>query len=76
MEILQNSQESNCASCEFCKISQNTFCYRTPPVVASVLKHHSYMIYIIFIDLIFFSQKIFAPLRFYEIVCFSVFATQ
>ena len=23
-------------SCEFCEISNNTFCYRTPPVAASV----------------------------------------
>ena len=24
------------SSCEFCEISKNTFCYRTPPVAASV----------------------------------------
>ena len=25
-------------SCEFCEISKNTFCYRTPPVAASVCR--------------------------------------
>ena len=25
-------------SCEYCEISKNTFCYRTPPAVASVVK--------------------------------------
>ena len=54
LEILQNSQENNCArvsfffikketlaqvfSCEFCEISKNTFYYRTPLVAAS--DHH------------------------------------
>ena len=51
IEILQNSQENTCArvsfslkeetlaqmlSCEFCKISKNTFYYRTPLLAASV----------------------------------------
>ena len=48
LEIPQNSEESTCSSatllekrfwfsCEFCKISKNTFFYRTPPVTASVI---------------------------------------
>ena len=55
LEILQNSPENDCArvsikkgtlaqvfSCEFCKISKNTFSDRTPPVAASggVLDFH------------------------------------
>ena len=32
-------------SCEFCKISENTFSYRTPSVAASVLLVENYMIY-------------------------------
>ena len=51
LEILQNSQENTCArvsfsikketlaqmlSCEFCKISKNTFYYATPLVAPSV----------------------------------------
>ena len=47
LEILQNSQENTCVRVsfliklealglrEFCKISKNTFSYRTPPVAAS-----------------------------------------
>ena len=46
LEILQNSQENTCNfnnketltqvfSCEFCKISKNTFCYRIPPLAVS-----------------------------------------
>ena len=37
LEISQNSQEKTCArvSCEFCKISKNTFFYRTPPMATS-----------------------------------------
>ena len=39
LEILQNSQEretlAQVFSCEFCKISKNTFSYRTTPVAAS-----------------------------------------
>ena len=60
LEILQNSQESDCArlppacnfilkeallqllSCEFCKISKNTFYCRTPPVAASVKKERKF----------------------------------
>ena len=50
LEISQNSLKNTCArvsflikflaqmfSCEFCKISKNTFFYRTPLVVASVI---------------------------------------
>ena len=52
LEILQNSQENTCVrlsflikletlglvfSCEFCKISKNTFRYTTPPVATSEL---------------------------------------
>ena len=52
LEISQNSQENTCTRvyflikfqrnfiqefpCEFCEISENTFCYRTPPLAASV----------------------------------------
>ena len=47
LEISQNSHEKTCArvsfltklqvfSCEFCKISKNTFFYKTPRVAASV----------------------------------------
>ena len=38
LEILQNPQENTSVklfSCEFCKISKNTFFHRTPPVAAS-----------------------------------------
>ena len=38
--ISQNSQEKTLAqvfSCEFCKISKDTFSYRTPPVASFVL---------------------------------------
>ena len=42
LQISQNSQENTCASISFsiklqvfCKISKNTFFYRTPPVAAS-----------------------------------------
>ena len=52
LEIFQVSQENTCAtvffliklqdfsvsSCEFCKISKNTFSYRIPPVAASVYR--------------------------------------
>ena len=46
LEISQNSQENNfikketlaqVISCGFCEISKNTFSYRTPPVIASVI---------------------------------------
>ena len=44
-EVSQNSQEETLAqvfSYEFCKISKNAFCYRTPLVTASVkLYYHS-----------------------------------
>ena len=42
-EISQNSQQKTCAlaqvfSCEFCKISENTFRHKTPPAAASVAR--------------------------------------
>ena len=55
LEISQKSQENNCArisfliklqalaqvfSSEFCEISKNTFCYRTPLVAASHIPSH------------------------------------
>ena len=36
LEISQNSQKNTCAIVEFCKISKNTFYYRTPPEAAFV----------------------------------------
>ena len=49
LEISQNSQEN---TCEFCKISKNTFFYRTPLVAASaksqmLMKISQYNVYFV-----------------------------
>ena len=66
LEILQNSQENPCArvsfiiklpasghvfSCEFCKISKNTFSYSTPPVaVSDAMQYLVYLHEIVAVD--------------------------
>ena len=75
LEILQNSQENTCArvssqvfSCEFCKISKNTFSYRTP-VAASVIlflvtENPLKMIKVVFIS----TLKTFFVLKMFKVV--------
>ena len=36
LQLIKKETLAQVFSCEFCKISKNTFCYRTPPVAASL----------------------------------------